>query len=165
LLKLLTATGMVAIAVAGVRFVEIFGRDIALLHWSLSWVAVPAAILLFYIINSYRSFILRMAGYLTYRTDFVKQIAYLTKIIFSIGTILFVPSIIIFASSAEPVHSAFLYLLYFEAIVWALYLIVQTYDLFAKEKISILHWFLYLCGVEILPVSFLFVVSLHIMAG
>jgi len=163
LLKLLVTIGMVAIAVVGVKLVEIFDSDIALPHWSLYWLTIPAAITLLYLIRTYRWSVLKLAGYLTYHTDFVKRIIFLTKIIFSIGAVLFIPSMIMFAVSTTPAYSFFVYLLGFEAIIWASYLLGQTYDLFVKENISILHWFLYLCGVEILPVSLLFVASARIL--
>ena len=163
LLKLLTATGMAAIAVAGVKFVEIFDNDTASAHRSLHWLATPVAIILLYLIHIYRLFVLRTAGYLTYRIDFAKRIVYLTQITFSIGCIFCVPSMIVFAVSTTPAHMAFVYLIGFEVIIWVIYLLVQTYGLFVKENVSILHWFLYLCGVEILPVSFLFVALTRIL--
>ena len=48
-----------------------------------------------------------------------------------------------------------------ELVVSLILYLQETLSLFISKKISILHWFLYLCGVEIFPISLLILLTVR----
>ena len=55
-----------------------------------------------------------------------------------------------------------LYIVVAEVVTIAVMFAVQTLLLFVRQKVSVLVWFLYLCAVEILPVSLLVLIGIKI---
>lgn len=102
-----------------------------------------------------QQFLLRMTGRLTLNTHFTGRILSIRRFTFISFTIIATPVSVVF-SLAPPTWMLWTGLLLATiAIVYIIYLLYRTLLLFFQEKVSILLWFLYLCGVEVMPYAVL----------
>lgn len=138
-----------------VKYIDMaMGYDVAasLPPWSVHLLAV-AVTLAIGIIALYQRLVLILIGNVTYSTPFTDRLRYLKKIILSLFIIVASPVVMMLslnASAAQEVVS-YIFLGLFAALL-AMF-VYKTYLLFIEQNVSILHWFLYLCTVEIFPVS------------
>ena len=98
--------------------------------------------------------VLRAGGKLVMQVEFAEHIIWLRRQTLIWGVVLLVPTYII--CCLVDFNQAQWALQLSVAVVFALSAIFirHTFLLFIGQNFSILHWFLYLCGVEILPVTF-----------
>jgi len=114
--------------------------------------AVAAAAAL---VGGCQTLVLRTAGAVTLTQPFIAQLQLLRRTFFTLATLLVAPGLLFFILC--PPHTGLFWswaVIGGSAITAILYLI-ESLRLFISKKISILHWFLYLCIVEIFPVSLL----------
>ncbi len=114
--------------------------------------AVAAAAAL---VGGCQTLVLRAAGAVTLTQPFIAQLQLLRRTFFTLATLLVAPGLLFFILC--PPHTGLFWswaVIGGSAITSILYLI-ESLRLFISKKISILHWFLYLCIVEIFPVSLL----------
>lgn len=146
--------GLLAFSLGTVRFVEIC--SVADVASGRSWLAVPVVLGTAGAVLLYQWVVLRSAGRLTGHMIFMQNLYYLKKLVCSFGTIIITPVLLLFALSsegygAETIGAAILTVIGSVVLVF----LWKSLRLFAQQKVSILYWFLYLCTVEILPVSFI----------
>lgn len=111
--------------------------------------------LLFLLVYLYGILLLRAVGGVTLTSGFTTQLIRIKRGYAALGTIILAPVILLFALS--PLGSDTLWAGVLTAgwlITFLLYL-RETFALFISKKVSILHWILYLCAVEIFPVTLL----------
>ncbi|MCC8019479.1 MAG: DUF4271 domain-containing protein [Rikenellaceae bacterium] len=108
-----------------------------------------------------QNFILRAAGWLTYGSRFTDDLISLRNLGYGLVFLFTVP--LMFTLALAPQAALPVLSWVFLPIVTGLliFILIRTYMLFIGQKISILYWILYLCAVEILPVSFLVVLSVR----
>lgn len=109
-----------------------------------------AGLILFF---GYRIAILTIVGRLTGNETFTASLLSVTRMLFALGVIVITPLFLLLAvnhSCGEITIAAIIAAL---VGVWTLAFIHKTFKLFVTQKVSILHWFLYLCGVEIMPLA------------
>mgnify|MGYP003623758188 CR=1 FL=1 len=99
--------------------------------------------------------VLKTAGSLTRSQAFVARLINLRKLVFALATIILMPVLFVLATGHETATQVATAIMIMGASVLVIFLLRRTYMLFIEQKISILYWILYLCGVEIFPVSFL----------
>lgn len=134
------------------------GERIAALlpQWSvgLAGIGVWAVLVLIWL---FQGVLLRAAGYLTMSVDFTNALIGIRKMVFATGCVSFVPVMLIL--SMWDGMSAWTFSLLLTILIGCvlIILLVRSYILFMGQNISILYWILYLCGVEIFPVSFIVV--------
>lgn len=146
--------GLLAFSLGTVRFAEVF-LTADNIHKT-AWLAVPVVAGVTGAILLYQWVVLRTAGRLTGHMLFMENLYYLKKLVCSFGTIILTPVLLLFALSsegygAETIGRAILTVAGSVVLVF----LWKSLRLFAQQKVSILYWFLYLCAVEILPVSFI----------
>ncbi len=102
---------------------------------------------------SLQTLVLKAAGRLVFAGGFVDFLLALKRTCLS-ATILLVAPFIFMYTGENPVRDEiFIYVVIIELIAIAAMYAFHTLYLFIKQKVSLLVWFLYLCTVEIFPVS------------
>ncbi len=97
--------------------------------------------------------LLRVAGAVTLSQPVTSQLITLKINYFALGTfVLSVPILLFLLTPRDTALTAVYAIAIGGAILGAMF-VRETLMLFVSRKIPILHWFLYLCTVEIFPVS------------
>ena len=98
--------------------------------------------------------LLRITGYVTLSRPITDQLIALKFNYFALSVVFLCPLILLFLlASPDTGHILSFGIFILGGALLLLYL-KESLMLFLSKKISILHWFLYLCAVEIFPVSF-----------
>lgn len=97
----------------------------------------------------------RLAGAVTLSQPFVSQIVLLKRTYFTLAVIVTSPVLLLFALCPRGTGGLWFCIIVIELIVTAILYLREVLNLFISKKISILHWILYLCTVEVFPVSLL----------
>ena len=99
--------------------------------------------------------VVRLAGAVTLSQPFVSQLMLLKRTYFTLGVIVTVPALLLFALCPRGTGDVWFCIIVIELIVTAILYLREVLNLFISKKVSILHWILYLCIVEVFPVSLL----------
>lgn len=113
---------------------------------------VALASLLFYL---YGILLLRIVGGVTLTGPFVTQLIRIKRGYAALGAVSLAPVVLLFALSPQGSDAVWISLLAAGLFITFLLYLRETFALFISKKVSILHWILYLCAVEIFPVSLL----------
>lgn len=92
---------------------------------------------------------------------FMSQIARLRKICFAAFAVICSPVVLLYAASERGVSEWLAYVAVIEIVLILTIFLRETYALFVDKNISILHWFLYLCTVELFPVSLIVLIAVR----
>ncbi len=153
-LACMSLLGTLALSVATVKVADIFLP----LPWKAAlpvWVSVSAVPLVAAALASLRLFsrmALHIAGAVTASGGFTSRLWQLRRLVFSFCTLVLTPVLLMLALGGQG-NAVYAAPLLTAGIAAAIFLSYKTYMLFREENVSILHWFLYICAVEIFPVS------------
>ena len=111
--------------------------------------------LLFLLVYLYGILLLRAVGGVTLTSGFTTQLIRIKRGYAALGAIILAPVILLFALSPLGSDTIWAGLLTAGWLITFLLYLRETFALFISKKVSILHWILYLCAVEIFPVSLL----------
>ncbi len=100
--------------------------------------------------------ILAVAGRLTLYNDFTTRLFYMRKMFAATMCMTLLPVFLLLSLSGS---SAMLWGLVFLGAIFVFFILLRTLMLFMREKLSILLWILYLCGIELLPVATLVIAA------
>lgn len=160
-LKIADFIGLGFIGVAATKFADMF-----LAHETFPVLPVPNApsvmlvfALLWIAVATFQLLVLRTAGLLTLTQRFVAQLRLLKRIYCALIVLLAVPPFLLFALTPPGTGNAWLYASLAASAVTALLYFRESRHLFLAKKIPFLHWFLYLCAVEIFPFSLLWLIA------
>lgn len=98
---------------------------------------------------------LKICAELTLSRKFVEQLQQIRQLYFSWTAVLVCPPLLLFALCPRGEATGWFLLIIIGLSLAGILYLKESITLFIHKKISILHWFLYLCTVEILPISFL----------
>ncbi|MFI3292170.1 MAG: DUF4271 domain-containing protein [Rikenellaceae bacterium] len=102
---------------------------------------------------------LSVGGYLSLNVEFVEKILY-AKRQFMVLCSLFASPLFIISSLANYNQGEWvMQMALLVGVIFVLIYLRQSFLLFVRQNFSILHWFLYLCGVEILPLTFVWAIT------
>ena len=90
---------------------------------------------------------------------FVSQLLLLKRTYFSLAVIVTSPALLLFALCPRGTGDVWFCIIVVELLVTAVLYLRETLNLFLAKKVSILHWFLYLCAVEVFPISFIWLIA------
>lgn len=153
----------------GVGFVGVFASIWAIRHGGL-WLNMAddyrsltpfAGMLLFVALVLVQYVMLLLAGFVTRSISFVSSLMRMRLVYFVFATIAVAPLLLVaqLTDQSATVWSVVTCLVAF--VVLILYL-RESVELFISKKISILHWILYLCAVEIMPITLLWQVVVRL---
>lgn len=111
--------------------------------------------LLFLLVYLYGILLLRAVGGVTLTSGFTTQLIRIKRGYAALGAIILAPVILLFALSPLGSDTIWAGLLTAGWLITFLLYLRETFALFISKKVSILHWILYLCVVEIFPVTLL----------
>lgn len=103
----------------------------------------------------------RLAGAVTLSQPFISQLILLKRTYFSLAVIVTSPVLLLFALCPRGTGDLWFSIIIIELAITAILYLRETVNLFIAKKISILHWFLYLCTVEIFPISLLWLLTVR----
>lgn len=155
-LNMAVATGMFALCIVLLRVVDNLygnpaaGPDLSSLSPALcaTGIAVAVAgILLLQVV------ILETAGIITGGMDTVRVLLRMRTLVFASGTMLLVIPALVFAFAEAPAMQVAGWVVAIAAAALYGFCLWKVLILFRERKVSIFFWFLYLCGVELIPVS------------
>lgn len=156
-LHIVTAIGMLVLGVFAVKYGDALRPR--LLTDTLSHGAVLAMSLLATLactaIVACQAALVRIAGAVTVSQPFVSQLMLLRRTYFALAVIVTSPALLLFALCPRGTGNVWFSVITIELAMTAFLYLKESLNLFISKKISILHWFLYLCTVEIFPVSLL----------
>lgn len=110
---------------------------------------------------AYQMAVVRLAGAVTISQPFISQLVLLKRTYFALGVIVTSPVLLLFALCPRGTGGVWFCIIIIELAITAGLYLRETLNLFITKKISILHWFLYLCTVEIFPISLLWLLSVR----
>lgn len=110
---------------------------------------------------AYQMAVVRLAGAVTISQPFISQLVLLKRTYFALGVIVTSPVLLLFALCPRGTGNVWFCIIIIELAITAGLYLRETLNLFITKKISILHWFLYLCTVEIFPISLLWLLSVR----
>lgn len=111
--------------------------------------------LLFLLVYLYGILLLRAVGGVTLTSGFTTQLIRIKRGYAALGAIILAPVILLFALSPLGSDTIWAGLLTAGWLITFLLYLRETFALFISKKVSILLWILYLCAVEIFPVTLL----------
>lgn len=106
------------------------------------------------VIMALQLIILKAAGSITFNDVFIGRLLWQRRIFTATLAVAAVPLAIVMAMASVQVALWLGYALLTLSVIMTLWFAVRSLKLFMEQKVSILFWFLYLCAVEIMPVSF-----------
>ena len=160
-LNVTAAIGMLFMGVIVVKYGDTLmppelGR--ALSHAAVLALSLTAS-LLWAVIILFQSSIIRITGAITLTQPFIAQLSLLRRTYFALAVIVTSPTLLLFALCPKGTGGAWFILGAVELIITAVLYLRESLNLFISKKISILHWFLYLCTVEVFPISLLWLLA------
>ena len=155
-LNITTAIGMLFMGVIAVKYGDTlmtprFGQALshgAVLALSLLATAAWCAVVLF------QSSLIRISGAITLSQPFTSHLALLRRSYFALAVIITSPTLLLFALCPRGTGDVWFFVGAVELIITAVLYLRESLNLFISKKISILHWFLYLCTIETAPIAF-----------
>ena len=160
-LSLANLLGLLALAVAVVRLT---GAMIPLRHTELMphmaallWSAILVAAL--GLVRLYRKGVAAVIAAITFTKHHLEQLTLVHRTGFALLTIIALPPMLLWLLTPPDGGRLWVWLLVLESAVSLILYLHETYTLFISKKISILHWILYLCTVEIFPLSLLILLA------
>ncbi len=161
LMNILTwVLGIGMVAMLGVKLADIY---IGISYDDLDggvWVIGGAAVALLCALYGWT--FIKVAGYLTINVDAMKELLAVKRRLFVLSILFISPVVMMMALSNILQSQQVVYILVLECIVLIVLFVWQTFLLFMRENFSILHWILYLCAVELMPLSLVWGVLRHL---
>ena len=124
-----------------------------------STVAAALSLAAIFAIGVFEQGVLRIIGIVTHNGDVVGTMLYIKRAYFALAAIAMAPIFLLGILSAEKVTAGWNILLAAECAVLTLLFIKETLTFFIDKKIPILHWILYLCTVEVFPLSLIWALT------
>ena len=162
-LNIATAIGLLFLGVAAVNYGD------TLMPGRLAEAIPQGAVLILSLLASlaalgvaaYQAIAVRLAGTLTLSQPFIAQLMLLKRTYFALGVVLISPPLLLFALCPQGTGGVWFCIVAIELTAAAVLYLKETLNLFLSKKVSILHWFLYLCIVEVFPISLLWLLAVR----
>ena len=162
-LNIATAIGLLFLGVAAVKYGD------TLMPGRLAEAIPQGAVLILSLLASlaalgvaaYQAIAVRLAGTLTLSQPFIAQLMLLKRTYFALGVVLISPPLLLFALCPQGTGGVWFCIVAIELTAAAVLYLKETLNLFLSKKVSILHWFLYLCIVEVFPISLLWLLAVR----
>ena len=162
--RCLTLSNLLGLLALSVAVVRLTGTMIPLHHTALMphtaallWSVILAVALV--LVHLYRMGVAALIGSITFTKLLFEQLKLVRRTCFAMLTIVALPPMLLWLLTPPDGGGGWFWLIVLESAVLLILYIHETYTLFISKKISILHWILYLCTVEIFPLSLLILLA------
>ena len=161
----LSATGIITIAMTAVRLADRYPDSNAAIHADGIWITlgIVVAALVLSVIAEY--VLLLCIGVVSDRRDICAELLQIKLLPSSTAVLVILPAAMLYIFSPAQIAQVWLCVLALQSAVSVALFLKESFSLFISQRVSILHWILYLCGVELLPVSLLLAPVLRGSAG
>lgn len=160
-LNLLIVVGAVLLTLVSFKTIDMTGFELTdRLIDNAVWV-VPAMAVVLLLIYIVQTLLLRHLGVLFAQRQMIDELIFLRRLSCCVGVMLLTPLAaltVLNGSASAKVLAATIAIV---ILILILQYLARSYLLFARKKVSILLWILYLCSVEIIPVGTLFALLLQ----
>lgn len=156
----LSVIGIITVAMTAVRLTDGTTTGCESIHVSLG--AIIAVLTLLALAEH---LLLFCAGAISGRGDICERLSRIKMLHFSTAVLLILPAAMFYIFSPVRTAGLWLAIIILQAFISAILFIKESLSLFISQRISILLWILYLCGVELLPASLLLAPFLRGSAG
>lgn len=156
----LSAIGIITVAMTAVRLTDSAAIGSECIHVSLG-----ATITALTLLALAEHLLLFCAGTISGRSDICERLAQIKLLHFSTAALMILPAAMLYIFSPASMAALWLAIIILQAFASAILFIKESLSLFISQRISILLWILYLCGVELLPASLLLAPFLRGSAG
>ena len=165
-LRLVGAMGLMSCSMLIIRCLTLFAKP----NEGEIWPGVPdwgalllpvAIVTMLFLMLLYQHLLLYMVGGIIRSPLFVKHLHSLRRILGATGVLFIAPFILLFALVPESAAKKISFLVFILFLLFYLLFVGKTYRYFNGQKVSIFYWILYLCAVEIFPVSVFVVLTLR----
>ncbi len=112
-----------------------------------------AAIMGVVVVNIYQELLIYLIGVVVNSREFSKLLSHLKAVWYTIVGIIAIPTVLCFSLTDGTVQEVFMYITVIQIVAIALMYFIKTFLLFLTKKVSLLHTILYLCAVEIFPIT------------
>ncbi len=156
-MRTIAAIGILFIGILAVKYGQPLVADLPAGRFSFATAALLslAVSALFLLVIGYQWSLLRLVGALTLTQPLITQLRQLRKLYFSGAVVVVTPALLLFTLCPQPACLLWFGLIVIELAVTLFLYLRETLTLFLSKKVSIIHWILYLCSVELFPVSLL----------
>ena len=126
---------------------------------ALCMLAVPLSAALFFAVTAYQRALLMAAGAVTVSQPLSAALLRIKSVYFRLSATILTPLLLLWAVSPAAAGRPFGIIMAIAVVFIAVAFLRETFLLFISKKLSIYHWFLYLCTVEAFPVSIVVLVA------
>lgn len=148
-----TIIGGVLIALLAVRVFQGYFIEQSLEFLEDAQMLTLAAMAIVILISLYRFIITRILAIISNQVDFFKKHNYISNIYWVVGTNLIAPLFIFGANYHNLTGEIILEIILLFSVFTLILYLYNSFLFFIKQKVSNLQWILYLCAVDIFPVS------------
>ena len=161
----LAATGIITVAMVAVRLTDNRSGGSAAIFGDGVWLPLGGCIaaLAAFVLAEYA--ILQCIGVVSGRKDVCEGILQIKLLHFSTAILTILPAAMLYIFSPAKTANVWLGIILVQAFISIILFLKESLSLFISQRVSILHWFLYLCAVELLPASLLLAPVLRRSAG
>ncbi|RAJ03897.1 uncharacterized protein DUF4271 [Chitinophaga skermanii] len=132
----------------------------------IKWMLIPGLMLLVGLIYAVKYVVLRFCGWLFGSADLIDAYVFILYLINKVLGIVLVPFLVILAFCSDDLAKIGLYISLFFIVLMVGYRYVRSYSLVKQHlAFSKLHFFLYLCAFEVVPVLIIIKALLRIVNG
>lgn len=146
-------SGIVAAAVVAVRIIGSPTTQVSLPTGAPAYACMAVAGIAALVLSEYSA--VRIVGSVSGRKDVCASILQIKLRHFSAAVAFVLPTGMLFIFAAPNVAGACFYIMAAQCFISAILFAKETFSLFIAERVSILYWILYLCTLEVFPVSVL----------
>lgn len=161
----LSATGIIIVAMTVIRLTDNCSGSTASVLGDGIWCpfGIIVAVLALFALAEYA--LLRLIGFISNRRDICESVVRMKLLHFSTAVLVILPVATLYIFSPERLSFVWLGVLALQSAVSVILFLKWSLSLFISQRVSILYWILYLCGVELLPASLLLAPVLRGSAG
>ena len=153
--------GLGAVSAAVIRLIApmlVVGTDTLLWEWgALLWTLLLLSAL--FVVVGYQALVTKAVGALTFSQHLIEQLWMVKRLLFAFSTLLCTPALLLYLLAPASMGQVWLWVIIIELVISLILYLHETRTLFISKKISKLHWILYLCTVEIFPLSLLWLLA------
>ncbi len=151
-----SAVGVVIISILLIKELEFFSyssNGVSLGSFDISTISPLLLFLIPVAIIAFQKVMFWLIGRLFNMADFLWELDMIKGIVFALFVIVTSPIVLLYAISDWNESVVFSYVIVAETIIILGLYLWKSFIFFISKKVSILHWILYLCAVEIFPIT------------
>ncbi len=162
-----------SILFVGVLFATVFCVklvDVVLPEWiaevlpeGVASVAAPAMAIALAAIVLLQLLLLRATGSITLSQPLISALVYVKELYFAFALFFISPAMILYALCPPGEGRVWLTVIVLQVLCTIILFLRETFLLFISKKVSILHWILYLCAVEMFPTTLLSLLAVKML--